>query len=346
MTNQENSNARFHFKNGDSQIDIPAETLEDAVQWVRDYRPKPINHDFILDQDAYDMVRQNRTRLEDGIVAQFYSDGVICVLDNIEEIRREFFKYPLPLRQQFIDRYKPMFHHIFADGWDTSLAKLKKDQIVVGKTYRVLCNNGEFDQEVIVLDESNDIHYPHIGKQEKYARVHDVRLGKEHAYFIQIDKLRETRPELKSFRGYYYVKSVHDMVLIPAETLEIPVTTLQEAIEWVNNRNDQPDNGYRILDESVYNMMAPGFLYKVDIEVARFSDNKWMITDPRKQARDAFLKLPIEERNEFKAMYKPECQEIFTEDWKPELGDSRNGIESGYMTSRDFHREETDDLSP
>ena len=320
MTNQKDSNTRFQFRSGDKQIPIPAEKLEDAIQWVRDSQPKLSEHDFILDQNSYDMVRENRTIFEDGIVARFKSDGEmrffdtvedIQVFDRVEVVRNEFFRCPVERRLEFIDRYKPMFHHIFADGWDPSLAKLKKDQIVVGKTYQALCDNGEFDQQVIALDVTYDIHHPDVDDREKYARVYDVRFGKEYAYFIEVDRLREARPELKSFKGYYCKRSNHENYLIPAESLE-------EALEWINSLDRQPDHGDSIVDESVYDMAASGQLHLIDVRVAKFNEDRWEIMDPREEARDKFFKTPMEHRDSFMTIYKPEFHEIFSENWKPE----------------------------
>ena len=322
MTNQKDSNARFHFKSGDKQIPIPAETLEDAIQWVRDSQPKLSEHDFILDQNSYDMVRENReTIFEDGMVARFKSDGEmrsfdtvedIHVFDTVEVIRNSFFRCPVDSRLEFIDRYKPRFHHIFADGWDPSLAKLKKDQIVVGKTYQARSSNGEYDQDVVALDESDHIDRLPITEREKYVRVHNVDVGKECAYFIEVDRLRETRPELKSFRGYYCKRSKdHENYLIPADSLE-------EAFEWINNLDRQPEHGDCIVDESVYDMAAPGQLHLIDVRVAKFNKDRWEIMDPCELAHDRFFEMALRHRDHFKAIYKPEFHEIFSENWKPE----------------------------
>ena len=207
---------RFHFKSGDNQQVIPADTLEDAVQWVRNYNKAPVDdYDWILDQDAYNMVRKEHVHFHDGTVARIDHDGSVHTFDTVKDIRVEFFKRDFAYREAFIDRFKPKFHHIFADGWDPDLAKPEKDQIVIGQTYDALCNNGEFCQKVIALDETDDAEknpafaaaHKELSRQpgseqQKYAWVHDVDLDESCAYFIQIERLRKVKPRL-GFTGIY-----------------------------------------------------------------------------------------------------------------------------------------------
>ena len=99
----------------------------------------------------------------------------------------------------------------------------------------------------------------------------------------------------------------------------IPAKTLEQAIEWANNRSDRPDEGDCILDDSIYDMMVIGSLHLANIVVARVQENKWMVTDYREVARDRFFKLPEEKRDAYISKFEPEFHNLFSEDRPSEL---------------------------
>ena len=105
---------------------------------------------------------------------------------------------------------------------------------------------------------------------------------------------------------FYYKRNNHKV--------PVPAKTLEEAIEWVNNRNDPPGEKDCILDNAIYDMMTTGSLHLANIVVARFRENRWMTIDHQEEARDRFFKLPVEKRDGFIAKFKPEFHDLFSEE--------------------------------
>ena len=110
----------------------------------------------------------------------------------------------------------------------------------------------------------------------------------------------------------FYYKKGYEKIPVPAKTLE-------QAIEWINNRNDRPCDGDCIRDNAIYDMMMTGSLHLTNVVVARFEENRWKTIDHQQAARDRFFELPVEKRDAYVSRFKPEFHDLFSEERPSEL---------------------------